>query len=169
MNAGADKVVRLKDLRVIVVDDNIHMRRLVKNLLRAMEITQIRESTEGSEALEELTRLPADLVITDWAMLPLDGVEFLKLLRRSTDIPNPEVPVIMLTSHTDFDHVLEARDAGMTEFLAKPVSAENLYKKVISALTNHREFVKSKRFVGPDRRRHSAEHDGVDRRKEPAS
>lgn len=160
-----DNKIRLEDLRVMIVDDNKHMRTLIKGLFYALGCKNISESADGSEALEELRSRPIDLIITDWAMQPLDGLEFLKLLRQSSDSKNPKVPVIMLTGHTEVDRIFEARDAGITEILAKPISAEKLYTKVISVLKRPRKFIKSKKFVGPDRRRRRVEHDGKEKRK----
>lgn len=162
---GDNTKIRLEALRVLVVDDNKHMRTLVKGLFYALGCKNITECGDGAEALEELRTREIDLIITDWAMQPLDGLDFLRMLRQSSDSTNPEIPVIMLTGHTETDRIFEARDAGITEILAKPLSAEKLYTKVVSVLTRPRPFIKSKRFVGPDRRRRELERKGKERRK----
>lgn len=168
MASGSDEKIRLEDLRVLIVDDNKHMRTLVKGLFYAMGCKNVREGSDGVEGLEELRTRPTDLVITDWAMRPLDGLEFLKMVRQSSDSANPEVPVIMLTGHTEPERIFEARDAGITEILAKPISAEKLYTKVVSVLTRPRTFIKSQKFVGPDRRRRRVAPNGKERRKKSA-
>ena len=137
----------------MVVDDNRDMRALIKSLLHGLGIKNVVECGDGGEALEELRLRPADLIFLDWAMDPIDGIEFLQLLRRSPDSPCPRANVIMLTGHTTREHVIEARNAGMTEFLAKPVSAKKLYTRVMSVLKYPRPFVNEGGYVGPCRRR----------------
>ncbi len=83
----------------------------------------------------------------------MDGLEFVRLLRTDTNSPNPFVPVIMLTAHTEAKRVVEARDAGVTEFLAKPISAHQLYSRIRAIIEHPRPFVRAKSYVGPDRRR----------------
>lgn len=138
MNFQPPKTIRMDSLRILVVDDNRHMRTLIKSLFYAMGCKLVSESSDGGEALEELKTRTIDLVVCDWVMAPIDGLEFLKMLRTAQDSPNPNVPLIMLTGHTERERVIEARDAGVTEFLAKPISAEKLYSRVISALTSKR-------------------------------
>lgn len=134
------RTIRMDSLRVLVVDDNRHMRTLIKSLFYAMGCKLITECSEGSEALEELANRRIDLIVCDWVMKPIDGLELLKLIRTAPDSPSPDVPLIMLTGHTERERVIEARDAGVTEFLAKPISAEKLYSRVISALTSNRHY-----------------------------
>ncbi len=86
-------------------------------------------------------------------MEPLDGVDFVRLVRTANDTPNPYVPIIMLTGFTEMRRVTEARDAGINEFLAKPVSAKAIYQRLATIIDNPRPFVRSKTFFGPDRRR----------------
>lgn len=138
MSFQSPKTFRMDALRVLVVDDNRHMRTLIKSLFYAMGCKLITECSEGSEALEEMKTRHIDLIICDWAMKPIDGLELLKMIRTAPDSPNPDVPLIMLTGHTERERVIDARDAGVTEFLAKPISAEKLYSRVMSALTSKR-------------------------------
>jgi CheY-like chemotaxis protein len=138
---------------VLVVDDNHYMRVIVSTMLRSMGITLIREASDGIEALEIVRDWRPDVVILDLMMEQLDGVEFTKLVRRGTDSPNPYVPIIMMTGHTDRRHVLEARDAGVNEFIAKPLTARALIDRLKSVINNERGWVKAATYVGPDRRR----------------
>lgn len=140
MDFQAPKSIHMDTLRVLVVDDNRHMRGLIKSLFYAMGCKLITECSEGSEALEELGTRQIDLIVCDWVMKPIDGLELLTMIRTAPDSPNPDVPMIMLTGHTERERVIEARDAGVTEFLAKPISAEKLYSRVISALTKRRHL-----------------------------
>jgi two-component system, chemotaxis family, chemotaxis protein CheY len=138
---------------VLVVDDNHYMRVIVCTMLRSMGITLIREASDGIEALEIVRDWRPDVIILDLMMEQLDGIEFTKLLRKGSDSPHPYVPIIMMTGHTDRRHVLEARDAGINEIIAKPLTAKALIDRMKSVINNERGWVKSSTYVGPDRRR----------------
>lgn len=147
------KSVQIAQLTAMVIDSNKHMRLLVTSLLYTLGFRELFEASDGGEALQELKFNPADLIITSWCMEPIDGIEFIKTLRRAQDSPCPQANVIMLTANTEYRHVVEARNAGMTEFLAKPVSAEKLYTRVLSVLKYPRPFIHAKNYIGPCRRR----------------
>lgn len=154
----------VQDLNVMVVDDNRHMRFLVRTILNTFAIRSISEAEDGSDALKNLKTFAADLIITDWLMEPLDGLDFTRMIRTSSDSMNPFVPIILLTGHTELARVMEARDAGITEFLAKPVSPLMLYKRMTDIIEYPRQFIRADRFTGPDRRRKSVPIEGPDRR-----
>jgi len=139
---------------VLVVDDNKHMLTVVKTILTALGVRNVRTVVDAADAFKEMRTLPADIVITDWMMSPVDGLDFVRLLRNAKDTPNPYVPIIMLTGHTEMHRVLEARDAGVTEFLAKPISAHALYGRIVTIVEHPRPFVRTKIYFGPCRRRH---------------
>jgi CheY-like chemotaxis protein len=142
----------LSDLHVLVVDDNAQMRFLLRCLMRAGGIFNVTEADTAAEAFE-ITRLsPIDLVILDWKMTPIDGLAFIRMLRWNENSPNPYVPVLMLTAHTEASRVAAARDAGVNGFVKKPISARLLFERITSALTDTRLFVRSATFCGPDRR-----------------
>ena len=143
----------LERLNFLVVDDNRHIRSLVRSLLRVLGARHIEEATDGADAYARLGTYAADVIICNWQMSPMDGLEFVRLLRTDTDSPNPFVPVIMLTAHTEAKRVVEARDAGVTEFLGKPISAHQLYSRIRAIIKHPRPFVRAKSYVGPDRRR----------------
>ena len=86
-------------------------------------------------------------------MEPVNGCEFTKLLRTARDSPNHFVPIIMLTAYAERSKVEAARDAGVTEFCAKPVTATELYRKVCAVINTPRSFVRTSVYFGPDRRR----------------
>lgn len=144
----------LERLNCLIVDGNRHMRTILKGVLRAFGIRHIQETTDGAEAIRELKTMPIDIVITEYALDTLDGNDLTKLIRTASDSNNPLIPVIMLTGHTERHIVAQARDAGVNEFLAKPISAEALYVRIVGAVFNPRPFVKARGFMGPDRRRH---------------
>lgn len=157
----------LKNLKVLIVEDNPNMRFLILQIMRALGIREVKEAEDGADALEALKLETFDLVITDWEMAPINGIELARLVRTASDSRNPFVPIIMLTAHTELSNVVEARDSGIDEFLAKPISAKSLYAKIVSVIEKRRQFVRTQRFFGPDRRRRvdvSSDFDSPDRR-----
>jgi CheY-like chemotaxis protein len=154
-------------LRFLVIDDNAHMRRIVRTLLHGFGGREVYEAEDGAAGLEAFTHYSPDIVITDWAMPIFDGLELTQMIRQPTNTTNAFVAIIMLTGHSEKKRVIEARDAGVTEFLAKPISAKALYQRILSVVVNPRPFVKTKTYFGPDRRRAGAGQPfmGNDRRK----
>ncbi|WP_083197193.1 response regulator [Candidatus Viadribacter manganicus] len=142
----------LNDIHVLVVDDNKQMRFLVRCLLRAGGINKVTEAETGGQALEIMSARLIDLIIVDWKMSPLDGLAFTQMIRRNHNSPNPYVPILMLTAHTETSRVTAARDAGVSGFVRKPISARLLFDRISSVLTDTRMFVRTEGYFGPDRR-----------------
>ena len=140
-------------LRVMVVDDNRHMRTLVCSILHALKIKNIKEVGDGEGALTEINAFEPDIVITDWQMEPMDGMTLVKTIRYSSEPMIRHVPIIMLTGHADAKRVQQARDSGIHEFLAKPVSAESLLARLLNVMGNPRPFMRTDQYFSPDRRR----------------
>lgn len=112
-------------LNVLIVEDNINFRRLLRTILTSIHVHDVMESEDGESALDLLRTYPADLVLLDWKMEPMDGLAFMHRLRQGPDSPNPTVPVIMVSGYTDAALIAQARDVGVNEFLAKPISAKS--------------------------------------------
>ena len=142
----------LNDIHLLVVDDNAPMRQLIRALARAGGIVNSTEADTAAQAMDILRAMPVDLVIVDWKMRPIDGLSFTRMVRWNNDSPNPYVPILMLTAHTEASRVAAARDAGVTGFLKKPISTRLLFDRIGSALTDARPFVRAETFFGPDRR-----------------
>ncbi len=140
-------------LQILLIDDNQHMRAITSTILGSAGIRRIREVNDGSEALQALREQPIDLAIVDFNMFPLDGVEFTRLVRNSPDSANPYLPIIMMTGHSERTRVTEARDAGVTEFVAKPITAKAILSRIQAVIFHPRPFVKSGDYFGPCRRR----------------
>jgi CheY-like chemotaxis protein len=140
-------------LAALVVDDNQHMRAILLTLLRALGIKNLAEASDGADALSLLQSRPFDFLLADINMQPIDGIEFTQMVRRSADSIAPMIPIIMVTGHTERSKVTAARDAGVTEFVAKPVTAQALYLRVQEVIERPRPFVRTASFFGPDRRR----------------
>jgi CheY-like chemotaxis protein len=145
--------VRYELLKILVVDDNHYMRILLAEILRAIGVVHIYEANDGAEGLQMMRDYPIDVVLTDLSMQPLDGIDFVRLLRNSPESPNQLAPVIMITGHSTFARVKEARDAGVNEFLAKPLTARGVIERLHQAIENPRRFVRTADYFGPDRRR----------------
>jgi CheY-like chemotaxis protein len=153
-------------LRFLVVDDNAHMRRIVRQLLHGFGSREIHEAEDGAAGLEAFSAHNPDILITDWAMPIFDGIELTKTIRQPGANANPYIPIIMLSGHSEKRRVMEARDAGITEFLAKPIAAKALYERILSVVLNPRPFIQTKDYFGPDRRRNvMSNYAGPERRK----
>ncbi|HEY1073486.1 response regulator [Brevundimonas sp.] len=155
----------LQSLDILLADDNPNMRAIVSAMLKSIGVTRVREVDDGSAALEALKTRPADLAIVDFRMLPVDGVTFTQLIRTAPDSPNPYLPIIMMTGHSEKRRVTEARDAGVTEFVAKPVNAPALLARIEAVILRPRPFIRGGGYFGPDRRRtHADSYTGPFRR-----
>ncbi|MFC7290862.1 response regulator [Hirschia litorea] len=155
----------LDRLRVLLVDDNSHMITIVKTLLRGYGIKNFDEAHDAVDAFDIVRNEPIDFIIVDYQMDILDGADFVRLVRNAEDSLNPYIPIIMLTAYSERSRVEAARDAGVTEFLAKPVNAIDLYRKVASIINSPRAFIRTSNYFGPDRRRHdTGNFNGEDRR-----
>lgn len=152
--ASAEMIrVDFTKLRILVVDDNAHMRRIVRTLLHGFGSREVYEAEDGAAGLELFTSHLPDMVIVDWAMPVMDGIELTRAIRRPDSPVNPYVPIVMLTAHSEKGRVVEARDAGVTEFLCKPISAKALHQRLLNCVLNPRPFVRTRTYFGPDRRR----------------
>lgn len=142
----------LDAISILVVDDNRQMRMLVRSVLRGFGFTRLYEAVDPAEALEIMRVTPIDLLITDVAMKPIDGLEFARMVRRAPDSPNSFVSIVVMSGHSGRRMVAEARDAGVNSYLVKPVTAQNLYQHIMAAAGDARPFVRAKNYFGPDRR-----------------
>jgi len=140
-------------LRVLLVDDNWHMRSIAITLLESFGITQIRDVESGAEGIKVAQAWPADVALVDFKMEPMNGVQFTRTIRNAPNSRNPYLPIIMMTGHSAIVRVMEARDAGVTEFIAKPLSARTLLNRLNSVIYQPRPFVRTQTYFGPDRRR----------------
>ena len=157
--------LNLEHLSILVVDDSRPMHLLLRQILAAMRIKNVTFCDTVEQARHELRGNLPDLLITDWFMEPEDGLVLVEWLRKGEDSPNPYLPIILLTAYAGMDEVIKARDAGVTEILAKPVSIEALYKRICMIVEEPRPYVKTEEYFGPDRRRSERAYVGEDRRK----
>lgn len=158
------------NISVLVAEHHTYMRQTLRSILRTFNIGEIHEADTPSYAWEMYCKRRPDVVFADWAP-NFDGMTLLKRIRRDKLSPNAYVPVIVVTSLTEQDHVLTARDLGMTEFIAKPFSPKLIFLRLASVAETPRAFIRTEGFFGPDRRRRRLPHnpdrrdqsdDGVD-------
>lgn len=150
-------------LNILVLEKHVLVRKLLTEVFTEFGVPNVQSTPDPNVAWNMFSDFPTDIILSDWTH-GLDGMAFLRKVRRSDDTPNPFVPIIVVTANTELHHVCEARDTGMTEFLAKPVSARLLYTRIVSILENNRPFIRAAQFFGPDRRRRSVHFMQADRR-----
>jgi two-component system, chemotaxis family, chemotaxis protein CheY len=143
----------LSNLHLLVIDDNPYMRSIVVAILRGAGFLRVKEANDGAQALEEMKAGIPDIIICDLNMDPIDGLEFTRMLRTAPDSPGAFIPVIMMTGHTERSKVTAARDAGINELVAKPISAKTLLERIVAVIDRPRPFVKTLTYSGPCRRR----------------
>ena len=155
----------LESVNFLIVDPNAFMRSLIKNVLHVFGAEKFIEANDGADAFKAMQNLAPDIIITEWMMDPLDGLDFTRLVRTGKDSLNPFVPIIMMTAYSEKQRVVEARDTGITEFIAKPLSAKTLMARVTAVIEHPRPFIRSTRYFGPDRRRRqTSDYKGPERR-----
>lgn len=152
-------------LRFVIADDNVHMRQILRAILHSLGGRDIYDAEDGAKALELIEGYKPDILITDLMMPIIDGIELTRLIRNPKG-STPYLPIIMLTGYTEKWRISEARDSGVTEFLAKPISSKALLDRIQVTIENPRPFVQSKNYFGPCRRRQSLPFAGKGRRKD---
>ncbi|NIA71025.1 response regulator [Pelagibius litoralis] len=151
------------NITIMVVDDNSFMRNLIVTTLRALGIGNIATQSSARSAIETLQvsrKNPIkagigsiDIVLSDFVMSEVDGALFLRWVRTSRQAPDRFVPFVMVSGAADKAVVEKARDAGVTDFLAKPFSARSMADRLLEVIKNPRQFVLAPNYFGPDRRR----------------
>ena len=161
MMVGSDK---FSSLSLLVVEDNEHMMRLLKAMLRALGVGSIDTAADAQRALQIMRARVPDILIVDWMMEGMSGIELTKHIRSSDQSPNPYMPIVMVTAHAEKELVIEARDAGVTEFLVKPIAVAALAQRLSTIVDQPRHFVRTAAYFGPDRRRRAQQFKGSERR-----
>lgn len=142
----------LGGLRVLLVDDSQNMRAIVAAIFKGVGVEHLREATDGADGLDILGGWPADIAIVDFRMQGMDGLEFTRQVRNGPESKNPYLPIVMMTGLAERARVEEARDAGVTEFLVKPVTARSVLDRINAVIYHPRPFVRSGGYFGPSRR-----------------
>lgn len=156
----------LNRLRVLCADANSNMRSIYRTLLLGMGVGDVITADDGAVAYEQYRAYRPDAVIIELTLPMISGLELVKMIRTRPDSPSRHVPIIVCTADATRQSILVARDLGVTEFLAKPISGKSLQERLETVVSNPRPFVDTGAFVGPDRRRGrtGGEYRGPDRR-----
>lgn len=154
---------QFQNIKVLIVDKQPAMVELIKSVLATFGVKEILTCTDGKSGLKTFRGRKPDLLVVDWDLEGINGIEFTKKVRQ--DPVNPYVPIIFTTALSSVKRVAIARDSGITEFLRKPFTAKALYKRIEAIVEKPRPFVLSENFTGPDRRRKDGKnYKGANRR-----
>jgi two-component system, chemotaxis family, chemotaxis protein CheY len=145
----------LSAVKILIVEDQLFIRAMIHQLLGAFGARDIHDASDGKEAWEKMSVIEPDIIIVDWEMTPVNGLQFTRRIRTDPESPNPYIPIIMLSGHSEVSRVNKARDAGVTEFVVKPIAAKSLFNRIVNVINRPRSFIKIGKYFGPDRRRHS--------------
>jgi two-component system chemotaxis response regulator CheY len=121
-----------KKTQIMIVDDYTTMLRIMRNLLRQLEFENVEEATDGSTALHKLQLGHFGLVISDWNMQPMTGLDLLKQVRADARLKS--LPFIMVTAESKTENIIAAKEAGVSNYIVKPFTAETLKAKMASVL-----------------------------------
>jgi two-component system, chemotaxis family, chemotaxis protein CheY len=156
-NSARALASRLAEIPVLIADPDKHVANLVRDVMKSVGFFNIHVVKDGAEALRVIESEGIELVIVDWQLNGMNGLDMLKHLRGDEESPNRFLPVIMLTGRAERRDIETARDTGVTEYLAKPFTAKALFERVVQVIENPRSFILAKNYKGPDRRRRTME------------
>lgn len=146
----------IETMRVLVIDDEPYMRKVVRGLLLTIGVKTINEAVDGPTGLAAVKSMMPDLVILDYNMPGMAGSDVVRAIRSPDTFPYPHVPIIMLTGNSDRSLVVEMVRLGVNEYLLKPVSAQALRTRLLSIITNPRKMIRKGDYYGPEPRRISS-------------
>lgn len=155
----------MKELTVLIVEDSEPMMDIMVTILNRFGFGRILTAQDGEQGFSLFQRYKPDLIITDWHMEPVDGLEMTRWIRRNKYSVNRMIPIILMTGFTEHSRIANARDLGVTEILVKPFKAEDLARRIMHVIDVPRDFIEAQQFFGPDRRRTRKDgYQGADRR-----
>ena len=117
-----------RNMALLIVDDYKTMLRIIRNLLKQIGFDNVDEATDGSTALQRLREKNYGLVISDWNMEPMTGLQLLKEIRSDSKLKH--IPFIMITSESRTENVIAAKEAGVSNYIVKPFNADALKQKL---------------------------------------
>lgn len=153
-----------QSLNVLVADDSELIRELMKTILENLGVGKVTLASDGAEAIEKVTANTFDMAFIDWKMEPMDGVSFTRQMRASMRPEEQFLPIIMISGFTEEARVRQAMAAGVTEFLAKPLTAATVYSRLAWVIEHPRDYVKTGEYFGPCRRRRAQDIAHAERR-----
>ncbi|HVZ54374.1 MAG TPA: response regulator [Pseudolabrys sp.] len=143
----------IQGLNILIVDSNSYMRRLTRMMLMNLGAKSVLEAPDGLEALEMIRTCDPDVMLLDWEMPVLDGMEVLRIVRSPGVFPRPNLPIIMLTARGQRSQVVKALRAGAHEYLVKPTSPKALRDRLTSIVLNPRPMIRLGDYYVPQPRR----------------
>jgi DNA-binding response OmpR family regulator len=146
----------LTPLRALVADPSSHMAALIAQMLHSLKIRSVEATVNLERTASELGRRSYDLILLDEQIAGGEGFEMIRGIRQTADHSNRSTPIIMMAAAPDARMIAAARDAGVTEFLRKPFSAEHIRLRIEAMRAAPRPFVEAESYAGPDRRRKHA-------------
>ncbi|MAE44086.1 MAG: hypothetical protein CMF63_03705 [Magnetovibrio sp.] len=160
--------INLAALSFLVASNNAQERQAAKDILHILGARNIRLVKDGSEAITEMKTFPADVVFCDWEMSPVNGLQFTQRIRAEGKGIGQFAVIIALYGELSQQLVIEARDVGVNDFIAKPISMGSVTSRLHRVFDNPKGFVRSDTYFGPDRRRRDAAFEGEEQRQTPA-
>jgi two-component system chemotaxis response regulator CheY len=140
--------IDISNLTFLCIDDNQHMRRIVRHILAGFGARSFLQASDGNEGLELLEQQVIDFILCDWEMPVMNGEEFVKIVRRPEHMAG-YTPIIMLTGHTTKHYVMKACGLGVHEVLCKPVTPRALYERIVINISKPRQFLRTQTYFGP--------------------
>jgi two-component system, chemotaxis family, chemotaxis protein CheY len=164
----------LDRMAVLFVDDSPFIRSLMVSALKMLGVGQVVTARDGGDAIELLGLMKSepmraglsgvDMIISNWDMSPVDGPMLLRFVRRHKDSADRFVPFIFLTAYTEHERIEEARELGANDVISKPFAIRTIGEKITQVIHKSRQFVHTKDFFGPDRRRQNLSNTVSERR-----
>ena len=145
--------LKLDKLSILIVEDTEPLRLLILNVLEAMEVGKVLSARDAEEGFSVFCRTKPDIVVIDWHLPGMSGLELAGLIRTSQYSPDRMVPIIMMTGYSSEEKITAARDKGITEYLVKPFTAHDFVKRIFHVIQFPRDFIDCASYFGPDRRR----------------
>jgi two-component system chemotaxis response regulator CheY len=133
--------ILLQGLEILIADGNAYMRRLTRTMLLNLGAKSVMEAADGLAALEAIRTCDPDVMLLDWDMPVVSGMEVVRIVRSPGVFPRPNIPIIMLTSRAQHSSVIEAMRAGVHEFLIKPTSPKALRDRLTSIVFKPRPMM----------------------------
>lgn len=158
---------KLAGVKVAILDDNRHMATVIMHIFRSFGMLHVEVFQDPIAALKAAEAVVYDIMLIDYHMDTIDGLDFVRLVRKGEQSRNTLTPIILVTAFTERWRVEAARDAGFTEVCAKPISGRELWRKFASVVNEPRPFVRVGDYFGPDRRRRTDMTAHEDRRMGP--
>lgn len=155
----------LQRYKILIADADIQLGHVLRIMLQNMGFSDIILTRSGLEALALLKSQHFDILITEWDLEHMDGLQLISRIRRGGEVADPSLPIIMLTGRAEQADVINARNHGMNEYVLKPFTAKTVYGRLEKLIEQPRNFVVSQSFVGPDRRFRGTPPEGIAERR----